>query len=518
MDQEAKSGQVLSVETVKQQLAKCLEPVQEPHGRLTTMFANFHIRLNTLHGELVDKLTIMTAKNLRRLSSEVDRTSKDIMVIEGIKVEIDELYSLVRNDLVVSITEINALIKTDRKRLRNVKKIMKTLDSEFTELDGVMKMNRMDWRTHKQHQKDLKRTELARQRKLIEKLQQEIDKNKLLIHTGSDKELDGYQPIHLIFAFDKSGSVSSDNFKDMKTFAKCLVEITEKFSGQYYYSFVQYGELAHVTLDCGDAKELKKTIADATKIRGIDPLTGAGLTNSAAALKAIKDEVLVSGKMKSPYMKQIVIFITDGVSNCPNKTAATEEAEKLHKMFPHPSVLVWLSEWEKREQGRVDRNLFKNRGYVDNKMTDDFAGLSKLVPDIEAHLKTMDVQNKWEKESTTTIKKSVKICGINLFQTEKIIHTPQGRQFLAAKNKQLERQIQELVEQETQMNQDYQKFCDAINEELGTAKTGIRDHEINQDAMKLKKPLLDEAVDLKTKKKKYRLRGRSSETAKAHRG
>eukprot|EP00497_Spongosphaera_streptacantha_P005152 TRINITY_DN608_c0_g2_i7.p1 TRINITY_DN608_c0_g2~~TRINITY_DN608_c0_g2_i7.p1 ORF type:complete len:209 (-),score=60.61 TRINITY_DN608_c0_g2_i7:2-628(-) len=152
------------------------------------------------------------------------------------------------------------------------------------------------------------------------------------------------------------------------------------------------------------------------------------------------------------------------------------------------------------------------------KMTDDFAGLSKLVPDIEAHLKTMDVQNKWEKESTTTIKKSVKICGINLFQTEKIIHTPQGRQFLAAKNKQLERQIQELVEQETQMNQDYQKFCDAINEELGTAKTGIRDHEINQDAMKLKKPLLDEAVDLKTKKKKYRLRGRSSETAKAHRG
>eukprot|EP00497_Spongosphaera_streptacantha_P005150 TRINITY_DN608_c0_g1_i9.p1 TRINITY_DN608_c0_g1~~TRINITY_DN608_c0_g1_i9.p1 ORF type:complete len:414 (+),score=90.17 TRINITY_DN608_c0_g1_i9:193-1434(+) len=410
------------------------------------------------------------------------------MVIEGIKVEIDELYSLVRNDLVVSITEINALIKTDRKRLRNVKKIMKTLDSEFTELDGVMKMNRMDWRTHKQHQKDLKRTELARQRKLIEKLQQEIDKNKLLIHTGSDKELDGYQPIHLIFAFDKSGSVSSDNFKDMKTFAKCLVEITEKFSGQYYYSFVQYGELAHVTLDCGDAKELKKTIADATKIRGIDPLTGAGLTNSAAALKAIKDEVLVSGKMKSPYMKQIVIFITDGVSNCPNKTAATEEAEKLHKMFPHPSVLVWaigVGKNVNKEELTAISSRIEDMSIT--KMTDDFAGLSKLVPDIEAHLKTMDVQNKWEKESTTTIKKSVKICGINLFQTEKIIHTPQGRQFLAAKNKQLERQIQELVEQETQMNQDYQKFCDAINEELGTAKTGIRDHEINQDAMKLQK-------------------------------
>eukprot|EP00497_Spongosphaera_streptacantha_P000744 TRINITY_DN1497_c0_g1_i1.p1 TRINITY_DN1497_c0_g1~~TRINITY_DN1497_c0_g1_i1.p1 ORF type:complete len:121 (-),score=22.63 TRINITY_DN1497_c0_g1_i1:101-463(-) len=113
------------------------------------MFDALHIKLNKLHKDLVDNLTTMTGPNLRRLNDEIEKTSKDSMEIDKIKVTIEELYSLVRNDLIVSITEMDVLIKTDLKKLENVEKIMKTLDSEFKELDGVMLMNRADWRKHK---------------------------------------------------------------------------------------------------------------------------------------------------------------------------------------------------------------------------------------------------------------------------------------------------------------------------------------------------------------------------------
>eukprot|EP00497_Spongosphaera_streptacantha_P000924 TRINITY_DN162_c0_g1_i1.p1 TRINITY_DN162_c0_g1~~TRINITY_DN162_c0_g1_i1.p1 ORF type:complete len:365 (+),score=118.44 TRINITY_DN162_c0_g1_i1:135-1097(+) len=308
-----------------------------------------------------------------------------------------------------------------------------------------MLMNRADWRKHKQHQKDLKRTELGRQRALREKLQQEINKNKLLIHTGSDKELDGYQPMHIVFVFDKSGSVDKDGFKEMKTFANSLTEVTSKFNGKYYYSLVQFAEKAHVSLECGDAKAMKQTIVNTTMH---DSNTGPGSTNSAAALEIIKNQVLLNGKQKSPFMKQIVLFITDGASNRPDYTI--EEAEKLHLMFPYPSTIVWaigVGKNVNKDELKAISSKIENKSILQTSR--DFAGLNKLIPQLQRQLKRMDVQYEPEKETTTIVERSsFKIGGFKLYSNEKNNQLLRRVEHFLQQKQTLESQVQELRKHE----------------------------------------------------------------------
>eukprot|EP00497_Spongosphaera_streptacantha_P001482 TRINITY_DN2046_c0_g1_i1.p1 TRINITY_DN2046_c0_g1~~TRINITY_DN2046_c0_g1_i1.p1 ORF type:complete len:279 (+),score=54.49 TRINITY_DN2046_c0_g1_i1:210-1046(+) len=278
----------------------------------------------------------------------------------------------------------------------------------------------------------------------------------------------------------------------MKQFAMDLVKVTKTFSGCYYYSLVQYGEKAHVYLSCGSVEEIIDKLNVASKLgQGeVDPNTGLGRTNTAAALNILTDEVLVAGSQLCQYIKQVVIFITDGCSNEPvdSEEAAHEAtvaaALRLHLKFKYPKCfLMPIGVGNSTNLNKDELTVMASK--INNKpatiLTTNFAGIRKLVTQIEKHLTSMNTKKAEEQPKTTTEKKIYKIGGVKIFSTEKIINTPQGREFLVGKNEGIQVQVNKLEEEEKKMADDYQTHCSE-------------------------------------KRKKYRLRGRSSETAKAHRG
>ena len=137
-----------------------------------------------------------------------------------------------------------------------------------------------------------------------------------------DAVLCGFSAVDLVFIVDSSTSVTKPNFDLMLNFTKALVEESDINSGSTRVGYMIYSNGAYVIfhLNRYNTKESVLNAIDNTHFLW-------GGTNTYGALNKMRTEMFTEINGDRPGIHNVVVLITDGVSN-KNKNMTIPEAQR----------------------------------------------------------------------------------------------------------------------------------------------------------------------------------------------
>ncbi|XP_062585272.1 cartilage matrix protein-like isoform X2 [Saccostrea cucullata] len=145
----------------------------------------------------------------------------------------------------------------------------------------------------------------------------------------SNKSVQCFPKIDLVFILDSSTSIGNNNYDKMKAFVKKLIQTANIDCGVTRVGLVSYS--TQVTIEF----HLNTYNTTTELIDAVDKIPWRyGSTNTADALKAMHEEMFSKDNGDRPGVRNVCIFMTDGVSNI-NYQRAIPEAETARQKDIH---------------------------------------------------------------------------------------------------------------------------------------------------------------------------------------
>ncbi|ELT92983.1 hypothetical protein CAPTEDRAFT_220507 [Capitella teleta] len=161
--------------------------------------------------------------------------------------------------------------------------------------------------------------------------------NSRLVSAACDIPVDCSQNTDIAFVIDSSGSVREENFQKMKDFVNIMIDNLNVDEEQSNVAVVTFSDVAKVRLNLNEyntRQELKDAIDAIPYDRGT--------TNTADALRILRNDVFIESNGDVPALKNIAIVLTDGGSN---KFEDTLEEARLTRQAGINVISVGVSNW-----------------------------------------------------------------------------------------------------------------------------------------------------------------------------
>ena len=179
----------------------------------------------------------------------------------------------------------------------------------------------------------------------------------------------------IMFLLDVSGSVREENFKTVKEFLKDMVDRLNVGEDESNVGMISFSDNAHMefTMAAYDTRDEIKSSIDNIPYRR-------GTTNTAEALRMLREEAMLPASGNRTPMRDIAVIFTDGGSN--NMKNTIEEAKKAREAGI-TILVVAVSEW-------VQKNEIKEIASDPDKMNilaiENYSAIKDIGDTLESYL------------------------------------------------------------------------------------------------------------------------------------